>query len=173
MVRNKIGCIILLTIFGMLCTASDAQPIEADSNQMMTVPVCGHIDTSEGLSLKSAIESNISEASFVLSWTNVTTDLQMVLETPSGQEINQSVKSPAIYSTNKSLIYYIIPDPEVGIWTAKIVPNDMPASGEDYCLDTSQDTADESEQENSTDTGEEMPEASVNKSECEACNQEG
>jgi hypothetical protein len=173
MVRNKIGCIILLVIFGLLCMASIAQPIETESNQMMAVPICGHINASEVLSVKSAIESGSSSASFVLSWTNVTTDLQMVLETPRGQEINQSVKPPAIYGKNESLIYYIIPDPEAGNWTAEIFADNMPASGEDYCLDTLLSPGDEFVPENSADgIGIGMLNASENSGKCEGCSQE-
>lgn len=84
---------------------------------------------------------------------------------PGGQKINQSVKSTAIYSKNESQIYYSIFDPEAGNWTAKIVADGIPASGEDYCLYTLQ--------ENSTEAGVEMLSTSENTSGCKSCSHEG
>ena len=167
MIRN--GLIFTLLVFGALCLASFAQIIDLDSNQTMMVPTCNNIGPSETLLQNSLIDSNLTSISFILSWSDSTNSPEMVLRTPGAHEINQFVEPPIIYEKNDTIIYYIIPNPEIGNWTLEINTNDQSSKDEDYCLFIVQDTSSQSNEENYSIT---LPDMS-NSSNCQTCPEEG
>lgn len=165
----KLVLINLMIIFGFLCVVCWAEGSEAAPGQEVAIPICGQINSSDTKPLDITVATNITSASFVLSWGNVTSDLQMVLESPGGTLINSSAQQPITYTKNMSLLYYVIPYPEPGNWTAKITAASAPEAGEGYCLIPVLSTDEETGAGIVSNPGDEAPASG----ECELCNQSG
>lgn len=135
MKRIKLILVALITIIGSFSYAFGGETAD-DLDQGLTVPACGHINESEMHLLNSAVGPNVTSASFILSWDETADDLEMVLVAPSGTRIDPDVEEPIIYQEDAGLIYYIIPYPEPGDWTAEITARTVREMGEDYCAFT-------------------------------------
>lgn len=96
------------------------------------IPESGQIYAMQTKLLNATNDANISSFLFVLTWLNATSNLEATLIAPSGVRIDSTTKSPVIYGVNKSLIFYILPNAEVGKWTAMITAKDVPDMGESY-----------------------------------------
>ncbi len=112
------------------------EEVADDLDQGLTVPTCGHIYASETHTVNSIIGLNITSASFILNGGETADNLGMVLVTPNGTEIGPDAGEPITYRREANLIYYIVPNPEPGNWTAKITAGTIPEMGEDYCIFT-------------------------------------
>jgi hypothetical protein len=97
-----------------------------------TIPIDGRINASETQSQISMIGSNVSSVIFALNWQNKGSDLEMILKSPSGDQINQSAQAPIIYKKEEFDTYYIVPNPESGNWTSIIEAKNVPPKGEHY-----------------------------------------
>jgi hypothetical protein len=170
MKRIELIFLALIAIFSSFSFAFGEETAD-DLGQGLTVPTCGRIYASETHMLNSAIGSNATSVSFILSWGETAGDLDMVLVTPSGMKIDPEAKEPISYQRNASLIYYIVPYPEPGNWTAEITARDVPEAGEDYCAFTvlDEDEAameDEGQSESPSDPSDEVQDSD----ECAECN---
>ncbi len=169
MKRIKLMFIALITIFTSFSFAS-GEEIADDLDQGVTVPTCGHIYASETHTANYDIGLNITSASFILSRGETTYDMEMVLVTPSGTEIDPDATEPITYLRDANLIYYIVPYPEPGNWTAKIIAGAIPEMGEDYCAFT---VLDEEEVNVEDETAFEIPtnlsDEAQDSEECEEC----
>lgn len=96
------------------------------------IPESGQIHAKQTILSNATIETNISSFLFVLTWLNATSNLEAALIAPNGARIDSTAQSPVIYGVNKSLIFYILPNAEVGKWTAVITAKDVPDVGESY-----------------------------------------
>jgi hypothetical protein len=96
------------------------------------IPESGQIHATQTILLNATNYANISSFLFVLTWLNATSNLEATLITPSGVKIDSTAQPPVIYGVNKSLIFYILPNAEVGKWTARITAKDAPDMGESY-----------------------------------------
>jgi hypothetical protein len=161
MKRIELMLIALITIIGSFSYAFGEEIADA-LDQGPTIPACGHINESETHLLNSTIGSNITSASFILSWSETADDLEMVLFAPSGMRIGPDAGEPVIYQRNASLIYYIVPNPEPGDWTAEITAGSVPEAGGDYCaftvLDENEAAVEKAMSERPSDSGDEVQE---------------
>jgi hypothetical protein len=96
------------------------------------IPESGQIHAAQTILSNATIDTKISSLLFVLTWLNATSNLEATLIAPSGVKIDSTAQSPIIYGINKSLIFYILPNAEVGKWTAVITAKDVPDMGESY-----------------------------------------
>jgi hypothetical protein len=96
------------------------------------LPEGGQIHAAQTILSNATIDTKISSLMFVLTWLNATSNLEATLIAPSGVKIDSTAQSPVIYGVNKSLIFYILPNAEVGKWTAMITAKDVPDMGESY-----------------------------------------
>jgi hypothetical protein len=110
--------------------ASDS--VEYGSEMPAYIPEYGQIHANESVQLNTTIGTNSSSFSFILTWINATSNLEAVLTSPGGAKIDSTAQMPIIYGTNKSLIFYILPNPEAGKWTATITAKNVPDLGEFY-----------------------------------------
>lgn len=108
----------------------------AQDNESGAIPICRNINASQTIQHNFAVPSNISSASFILFWTNATSRLNMSLISPSGKKMDSSAKPPVVYGINKSTMYFIIPNPAPGNWSAEITAVVVPKRGEGYCAMT-------------------------------------
>lgn len=164
MERFELIFIALITILGSLSCAFGDETTN-DLNQGLAVPTCGHINASETQLLNSTVELNVAYATFILSWENETTDLEIVLITPSGMVIDHAAEKPIIYQKNASLISYMIPNPEPGNWTSKITAMAVPEMGENYCVFTILDEGVATVLDSSSNISDVAPDVG----ECETC----
>jgi hypothetical protein len=125
--------IFVVAIFISLYLACAAESEEGGMDEGLAVPICKHINASETYSLSFSVGLNISSASFILSWDNNSSDMEMVLISPSERKIDSSSEQPINYQKNDSMIFYIVPDPEPGNWTAEVIAPAALQMGEDYC----------------------------------------
>jgi hypothetical protein len=109
-----------------------ADPVENGSEMPAYIPENGQINATQAVLLNTTIGTNLSSFSFILSWFNATSSLEATLTSPSGAKIDSTAQPPVIYGTNKSLIFYILPSPEAGKWTAAITAKNVPDAGESY-----------------------------------------
>lgn len=170
MKRIELIIIALITIFGSFSLAFGEETAD-DLDQGLAVPTCRHIYASETHALNTAVGLNIASASFILSCEGAADEMEMVLVTPSGIEINPEAGEPVIYQRNASLIYYIVPYPEPGNWTAEIAARAVPETGVDYCAFAILDVEgaaveDETASESPSDLGGEAQDSE----ECVECN---
>jgi hypothetical protein len=124
------NAVFFILILGGLCMTAAAQlpeNIKANSS-------CGVIKSAEITSNSSNLDPGNSQVTFILSWQNVTSNLDMVIGEPDGQEIDSNAKPPILYQKTDNTVQYIIPDPQAGNWTAQISASMTPKSGETYCL---------------------------------------
>jgi len=96
------------------------------------IPDSGQIHAAQIILSNATIDTKISSLLFVLTWLNATSNLEATLIAPSGAKIDSTAQSPVIYGVNKTLIFYILPNAEVGKWTAMITAKDIPDMGESY-----------------------------------------
>jgi hypothetical protein len=96
------------------------------------IPESGQIHATQTILLNATNDASMSSFLFVLTWLNATSILEANLITPSGIKIDSTTQPPVIYGVNKSLIFYILPNAEVGKWTARITAKDVPDMGESY-----------------------------------------
>ena len=96
------------------------------------IPDSGQINATQTILSNATIETNASSLLFVLAWLNATSKLEATLITPAGANIDSTIQPPAIYGMNTSLIFYILPNAEMGKWTAVIKAKDVPDLGESY-----------------------------------------
>jgi hypothetical protein len=96
------------------------------------IPESGQIHAAQTILSNATIDAKISSLLFVLTWLNVTSNLEATLIAPSGVKIDSTTQSPVVYGVNKTLIFYILPNAEVGKWTAMITARDVPDMGESY-----------------------------------------
>jgi len=96
------------------------------------LPESGQIHAAQTILSNVTIDTKISSLMFVLTWQNATSNLEATLIAPSGLKIDSTAQSPVVYGVNTSLIFYILPNAEVGQWTAMITANDAPDMGESY-----------------------------------------
>jgi hypothetical protein len=97
-----------------------------------SLPESGQIHAAQTILSNVTIDTKISSLMFVLTWLNATSNLEATLIAPSGVKIDSTAQLPVIYGVNKSLIFYILPNAEVGQWTAMITAKDVPDMGESY-----------------------------------------
>ena len=122
--------ILVILIFGAICTVSSAQ---LPDNMKMSSN-CSVIRSAENASVSSEVGPGNSQATFILSWQNASSTLDMTLSAPDGKKIDSNIQAPDMYRKNDTMIQYIIPDPERGIWTANITARATPEQGEAYCV---------------------------------------
>jgi hypothetical protein len=129
---------------------------------------CSVIRSAQSVYISSNISAGNSQATFILSWQNVTSSLDLVVNDPSGLEIDPTAKPPIMYQKDNLSVQYLIPDPLPGDWTAKVVASATPEPGEGYCLLTLLTLAESQVLRNeSDDVTEPMPEG------CPTCSQSG
>ena len=109
-----------------------ANPVENGSEMPAYIPEYEQIHASQTVLLNTTIDTNLSSFSFILTWFNATSSLEATLTSPGGAKIDSTAQLPVIYGTNKSLIFYILPSPEAGKWTAAITAKKVPDVGESY-----------------------------------------
>jgi len=135
---------ILMLICGVLIHTGLAEDAINDSSLDGPEPQCGQVNASETLSLNSTISSGLRSASFILVWTDMNSSLEMALTTPGGLRLDSSAED--VYGRDKGIVYFVVPDPEPGNWTAVITAGD--GSAKVSCclvLDLSEEPASESE----------------------------
>lgn len=170
MKRIELIFITLITIFSSFSFAFGEETAD-DLDQGLTVPTCGHIYSSETHTLNSVVGLNVTSVSFILSCGETADEMEMVLVTPGGIEIDPKAGEPIAYQRNADLISYIVPYPEPGNWTAEITAGAVPEMGEDYCAFTVLDEEeaameDETMSESPSDLSDEVQDSE----ECVECN---
>ncbi len=130
--RKELIPVALIALIGSLCLACVAETEDALGEELV-IPVCRLISESDTHQLNFSVGSNVTAASFLMDWANATSELGMVLVTPSGASIGPDTGEPITYQRNDTSIYYIIPDPEPGEWIAEITARAVPGTGEGYC----------------------------------------
>jgi hypothetical protein len=129
---------IRLMLFALVLVVSNlsisiASDLVKDGSEMPAyIPEYGQIHATESVLLNTTIGTNLSSFSFILTWINATSNLEAILTSPGGAKIDSTAQMPIIYGTNKSLIFYILPNPEAGKWTATITAKNVPDVGEFY-----------------------------------------
>ncbi len=124
-----------VTLLIMLASLGLAAGVEAEANasiEEITVPVSGHIDASETQLLNFSIGSNLTSASFILVWSNADYDMDMTLIAPGGERVDPAADEMVAYNKNATMLYYIVPMPKLGEWTAEVAAVDAPETGMDY-----------------------------------------
>gem|GEM_PF-2216874 len=124
-----------VTLLIMLASLGLAVGVEAEANasiEEIAVPVSGHIGVSETQSLNFSIGSNLTSASFILVWSNADSDMNMTLIAPGGEQVDPAADEMVAYKKNATMLYYIVPVPEPGEWTAEVTAEDAPETGADY-----------------------------------------
>lgn len=122
----------IVLVVSNLSISFAADPVENGSEMPAYIPEIAQIDATQTVLLNTTIGTNLSSFSFILTWFNATSILEATLTSPSGAKIDSTAQLPVIYGTNKSLIYYILPSPEAGKWTASITAKNVPDVGESY-----------------------------------------
>jgi len=123
----------LMLLAMVLVVSNPSFSFAAEKSEMPTyIPENGLIHATQTILLNTTIDTNLSSVLFVLTWLNATSNLEATLTTPSGVKIDSTAQLPVIYGENKSLIFYILPNPEVGEWTAKITAKNVQDIGESY-----------------------------------------
>jgi hypothetical protein len=125
--------ITLIGLIGFLCLFCGVQASEDAQDEELAIPICKIIKSDEIHRLNFSVEPDVGAASFLMDWGNITSDLEMVLVTPSGKSINSSTGKPIAYFKDNQSLYYIVPNPEAGEWIAEVIPNEVPKTGEEYC----------------------------------------
>ena len=120
-----------MLIFNTLCFPYLAK-MEGDEISI-SIPSCGHIMPSETDIHNLTIDGNYSEALFFLFWENDSSNLELVLNSPSNKQINYSVQPPIEFQKIELQMQYKVPKPEKGNWIARIIPKEVPDCGESYC----------------------------------------
>lgn len=136
--KMKIFNLILIFLVSgtTLCMTSMAQTQDnqTQDNLVQLVPKCDAIKSAENISMSSNVGPGNAQLTYILSWVNSSSVLDMMLITPSGKKIDSSAQSPILYEMNGTTITYIVPDPETGKWNAEITAKTAPELGEDFCV---------------------------------------
>jgi hypothetical protein len=122
----------VILIVSSLSISFAAENVENLSEISTDIPESGLIHATQTILLNETIDANTSSFLFVLTWLNATSNLDATLITPSGVKIDSTAQPPVIYGTNKSLIFFILPNAEVGEWAAMVTARDVPDMGESY-----------------------------------------
>jgi hypothetical protein len=138
--------ILIFLIFGAICITSTAQ---LPDNIRMSSD-CSVIRSAENANTISEVGPGDSQLTFILSWQNATSNLDMTLSAPDGQKIDSPIQPPDIYKKNDTTVQYTIPNPEPGNWTAKVIARTTPEPGEGYCVLTLLTLAEQTVYENQT-----------------------
>jgi hypothetical protein len=126
---------LMLAVVLVVCSlpnSSAAENVGTVSEIPAYIPESGQIYAMQTILLNATNDANISSFLFILTWLNATSKLEASLITPSGVKINSTAQPPVIYGVNESQIFYILPNAEVGRWTARITAKDVPDNGESY-----------------------------------------
>ncbi len=162
--------IALITISSSFSSAFGDETAD-DPAQGLAVPTCGHIYASEMHTLNSVVGLNVTSVSFILDAGEAADEMEMMLIAPNGIRIDPSAGEPIIYQRNAELIYYIIPYPEPGNWTAEITAGDIPEMGEDYCAFTVLDEEEVADEEETTsESHSNLNDGVQDSEECVECN---
>jgi hypothetical protein len=127
----KLIFVVLLAI-SSLPTAFAADNAGTQSEIFTGIPESGQINATQIILSNATIDTNVSSLLFVLTWLNTTSNLEATLINPAGEKIDSTIQPPVIYGANTSLIFYILPNAEMGKWTAVIKAKDVPDMGESY-----------------------------------------
>jgi hypothetical protein len=133
MERRELISIALVALIASLCLVCGAEAEEDLLDEGFAIPICRYINASETHQLNFSVVPNVAAASFFVDFGNESSDLEMVLITPSGAGIDSTTGEPIIYERNGRSIYYIVPDPEPGEWIAEITAKNVPEASEEYC----------------------------------------
>ena len=104
--------------------------------QPAPIPICRHINASETISMNSSVEKATFSASFIMTWIDAASQMEMKLVSPSGLLIDSSAESPIVYSRNETMLYFIVHAPEAGNWSQIITARNLSQKGENYCIIT-------------------------------------
>lgn len=126
----------LKVAFIIFCFVFCALFVAIALDQPTPIPICRHINASETISMNSRVETGTFSTSFVLTWIDASSQMEMILRSPSGLLLNPSAESPIVYSKNKTMLYFIVPSPEPGNWSEIITAKNLSQKGEDYCIIT-------------------------------------
>jgi hypothetical protein len=122
----------LVLVVSNLPISIASDPVKDRPDMPAYFPEYGQIHATESVLLNTTIGTNLSSFSFVLTWINATSNLEAILTSPGGVQIDSTAQMPIIYGTNKSLVFYILQNPEAGKWTATITAKNVPDVGEFY-----------------------------------------
>ena len=160
----------LLAIVLMVSIPSiSADPVENGSEMPVYIPEIGQIHATQTVLLNTTIGSNLSSFSFILAWFNATSSLEATLTSPRGTKIDSTAQPPIIYGINKSLIFYILPNPEAGKWTAAISAKNAPDAGETFLALFNTTFTDESAEIGSIDEETNLSDPEEDSEKCENC----
>lgn len=157
----------LILIFLIFCTVCVVSMAQTPNDLVQLVPKCDAIKSAENVSVSSNVGPGNAQLTYILSWVNSTSVLDMILTNPSGERIDSSAKSPTVFRKNETMITYIVSDPEAGKWNAEIRAKKVPELGEDFCAFTFLTLGGNKFNETSNVTG------MQDLAECETCNQSG
>jgi hypothetical protein len=132
MIYLRLMLLAAILVVSSLSISLAADKVENLSEIPTYIPENGQIHATQTILLNTTIGTNSSSLLFVLNWLNATSNLEATLISPSGVKIDSTTQSPVIYGENTSLIFYILPNPEVGKWTAMITAKDVLDMGESY-----------------------------------------
>lgn len=125
--------LIAAVLLGSILSISFAADLaEIGSEIPAYIPENGQIYAMQTVLLNTTTGNSLSSFSFILVWFNDTSGLEATLTSPSGTKIDSTAQLPLIYGMNNSLIFYIVPSPESGEWTATITAKNVPDVGESY-----------------------------------------
>lgn len=159
-------------MIGNLSIAFAVDPVEVGLELPVYVPELEQIHAMQPVSLNTTIGTNLSSFLFVLTWLNATSNLEATLTSPSGAKIDSTAQPPVIYGTNKSLIFYILPSPEAGKWTASITAKNVPDAGESYLAIFDTTSMDEFTEQGSIDEEMDLGDLENISEECENCTEQ-
>lgn len=128
--RLELPVIIVLLTMADCCLAEEA----AMSSPLPAIPMCGLINASQQVQWNTTIEPNQASASFIMGRSNIECTLDMFLTSPSGKRIDPSAEPPVVFASNGSVTYYIVPNPEPGVWGIIIKANDTNKCSQGYCI---------------------------------------
>ncbi|NPV62190.1 MAG: hypothetical protein HPY61_06090 [Methanotrichaceae archaeon] len=168
MIKAESVILALIVVFMALSFPCSGQAEQGALPEGVTVPLCRHINASETQVLDHFMTPNLSSVSFILTWGNASFDLMMALRKPDGAIVNSSADLPVVFQRNRSLQYYIIPDPEPGEWRADVFARTAPEGGMDCCLVVLEETASEPTDDSSDDAAENQ-----SSEVCLECSQDG
>jgi hypothetical protein len=169
---SLIGPGLVVLMVSNLSISFAADPVENGSEMPVYIPEYGLIHATESVLLNTTIGTNISSFSFILKWFNATSNLEATLTSPSGTKIDSTAQMPTIYGMNQSLIFYILPRPDPGKWTAAITAKNVPDVGESYWALFNTTYADESIEQGLINEEMDLNDLEITSGECENCAEE-
>jgi hypothetical protein len=121
--------VLSLMVLGALCMTSAAQLPEG----MAMDGYCKAVSPGQDQSTNFFLDPGNIQATFIASWINATSSLDLVLSDPSGKDVN-SADPGIIYQVDNNTVQYTIPNPGSGSWTARVFARIAPEWGEQYCI---------------------------------------